>query len=151
MLDWLYSFYVVAIVCIAGYAFYLINAIKKLKNFKYSVYDLVFQAIIVVFVLMFALVVSLETLNPDIPLIIPVTDNPPSLWLMIIDQALKGALFDALEVYDISVTPFKPNPEVWWFAAIFVVFRFAVSFFVVGAIMNMTSNRWRLVKARFGW
>lgn len=96
--------------------------------------------------------IYLVGLEPHPPLLVPDGDHSTkSIVWMVIDQAAKGALFDALEVHEKSFSSIKPNPEVFWFANIFVAFRIFVSALVIGAAWRVTTVGWQRLKKLFGF
>ncbi|MBC8048838.1 MAG: hypothetical protein H7X92_01660 [Chitinophagales bacterium] len=65
-----------------------------------------------------------------------------SVSLFIIDQALKGVFFDAMEIFGINVGSLTVDPrEKWFFGAFLVLFRLFFSVIVIGAFIAYVFKR----------
>lgn len=66
----------------------------------------------------------------------------PSVFMFIIDQALKGVFFDAMEIFDINTSALTVDPrEKWFFGAFLVLFRLFFSVIVIGAFIAYVFKR----------
>jgi hypothetical protein len=64
------------------------------------------------------------------------------VYLFVIDQALKGALFDFMEIFSLDLTNLAIDAnDKWFFGAFLVVFRLFFSFIVIGAFIAYVLNR----------
>lgn len=129
--------------------FLFVTTKRKLKDGTAdTLFSALFYASFITSILGFSMIVAISMtvsfiqthVTPDLALMVPADGmNTDHILWMTIDQMLKGALFDSLEVFELSVTPVKPNPEVWWFAGFFVLLRIFVSVYVLGTLMQVFS------------
>lgn len=65
-----------------------------------------------------------------------------SVFVFIVDQALKGVFFDAMEIFDINLSPLTiDGREKWVFGAFLVIFRLFFSVIVIGAFVAYVFQR----------
>lgn len=69
--------------------------------------------------------------------------------LYFVDQALRGAFFDIIEVFKIEIQPLHVNArEHWLFGALLVAYRASMSIIVVGLVLIAVQQYYKFQQAR---